>query len=133
MIIGYPAIGNFIRDGLSGGSIVVNGDGTPYRSYLYAADLAIWLWTILFKGNSYRPYNVGSEEAITIADLANTVADCFQKQIDVKIAKSPGPNSPPERYVPSTKRTREELGLHQIVDLREGIRRTLCSAGLMDK
>jgi nucleoside-diphosphate-sugar epimerase len=121
----HYAIGNFIRDGLSGGPIRVDGDGTPYRSYLYAADLAIWLWTILFKGESCRPYNVGSEEAITIADLANTVADCLQRRFDVKIAKSPVPNEPPERYVPSTKRVREECGVRQMIGLEAGIRKTI--------
>ena len=121
----HYAIGNFIRDGRNGDHILVKGDGTPYRSYLYAADLAIWLWTILFKGESCRPYNVGSEEAITIADLANTVADCFQKRIDVKILKSPDPNKPPERYVPSTKRVREECGVRQMIGLEAGIRKTI--------
>jgi len=118
------AIGNFIRDGLKGSAIQVGGDGTPYRSYLYAADLAIWLWTILFQGESCRPYNVGSDEDITIAGLAKVVASCFQPEPEVRIAKEAVSKSA-ERYVPSIQRAVSELHLRPVVDLQESIKRTI--------
>jgi len=130
----HYAIGNFIRDGLNGGPIQVKGDGMPYRSYLYAADLVIWLWTILFKGESCHPYNVGSEQDVTIAELADTVAQCFQKPIEVRIAKTPDPSKPAERYVPATKRACKSCDLHLMIDLRSAIKRTIehCTICLMD-
>ena len=117
------AIGNFIRDALCGGTIEVSGDGTPYRSYLYAADLVIWLWTILLKGKAGRAYNVGSEDAHTISSLARIVADaCHARGVVVK--KQPDPVKPPSRYVPSCRRAHQELGLKPHIDLAEAIRRT---------
>jgi dTDP-glucose 4,6-dehydratase len=121
----HYAIGNFIRDGMKGDPILVKGDGTVYRSYLYAADLVIWLWTILLRGKACYPYNVGSEDHITIAELAHTVSQCFQKPVEVQIAKTPDPVKPVERYVPLTKRAQRELGLRQWIDLQEGIKRTI--------
>ena len=119
------AIGNFIRDALDGGPIRILGDGTPYRSYLYAADLAIWLWTILLRGRPMRPYNVGSEEAISIADLANLIARRFTTNPAVRIARSAVAGVVPERYVPSTKRARTDLGLAVTVNLDEALTRTV--------
>jgi dTDP-glucose 4,6-dehydratase len=119
------AIGNFIRDVLAGQAIRINGDGTPYRSYLYAADLAIWLWTILAQGESARPYNVGSADALTILDLARTVAHVTAPQTPIEIAIEPQFGIPAARYVPSTRRAETELSLFAQIPLPDAIRRTL--------
>jgi dTDP-glucose 4,6-dehydratase len=125
----HYAIGNFIRDGLRGGPIVVQGDGTPHRSYLYAADLTIWLWTIMIRGRSCRPYNVGSEHGINIGALAEVVAQAFRPKPQVQIRKEAVPGSSIERYVPSTRRACIELGLHQAIDLSDAIGRMTLREG----
>ena len=122
---GTYAIGNFIRDGLRGGPIQVGGDGTPHRSYMYASDLAVWLWTILIRGASGRPYNVGSEQSQSIAEVAKAVSGCFTPAPPIQIAKEPPPGVPPSRYVPSTARARAELGLIQSVNPCPGIIKTI--------
>jgi nucleoside-diphosphate-sugar epimerase len=125
------AIGNFLRDAMAERPIVIRGDGTPYRSYLYAADLTIWLWTILVRGQSCRAYNVGSESAINIADLARLVAATIAPETPVQVLGAPIPGRLPERYVPSTLRARSELGLQEYIDLADAIRRTAAWHRLM--
>ena len=119
------AIGNFIRDALKGGPIIIKGDGTPYRSYLYAADLAIWLWTILFKGQSHLPYNVGSNESFSIGKIAERVAGCFPNKIAIETCKVARLNGPLVQYIPDTKRATNAFGLTTLVSLNQGIFRTI--------
>jgi dTDP-glucose 4,6-dehydratase len=118
------AIGNFVRDAVRGGPVVVQGDGTPLRSYLYAADLAVWLWTILARGAPGRPYNVGAERAISIRDLAALVARIASSDMAVEVRGVPGAGPPP-RYIPSTARIQRELGLSQTVSLEDAVKRTI--------
>jgi len=113
------AIGNFVRDVLAGGPVMVQGDGSARRSYLYAADLAVWLWTLLLEGHNARPYNVGSPEAVSIGDLARTVVANTLPETRIVVKGGEGASV----YVPSVERARLELNLRPLISLEEGIRR----------
>lgn len=122
---GTFAAGNFLRDALRGGPIQVSGDGTACRSYLYAADLSAWLWTLLARGASGRAYNVGSEARVTVGQLAHLIATIVAPGSEVRFAKRSVSGAPPEQYIPCTRRAREELGLSATMNLEEAIRRTV--------
>lgn len=117
------AAGNFIRDAMAGRSIRVESAGTAERSYLYAADLAVWLWTLLIAGQRGASYNMGSEEAVSIADLARRTAAVLGGP-GVEVLGKPDPGWNPGRYVPSTAAIRRDLGVAPTVSLDEAIRRT---------
>ena len=116
------AIGNFTRNVLEGGPVRIGGDGTPYRSYLYAAEMALWVWTLLIRGES-RVYNVGSANGLTISELARAVVDNTVPGTPIQIAREAVAGAAASRYVPAVDRVRQELGLQQILSLEEQIRR----------
>lgn len=124
---GHFAIGNFILDAMSQRPLHISGDGTPFRSYLYGADLAVWLLALLLDGTPSRSYNVGSETAISVAALAQLVQDVIDSPSTLGHPSllAPDPASRmSERYVPSTQRIQTELGLKESIDLREAIYKT---------
>ena len=116
------AIGNFIQNCLDGKPIIINGDGTPLRSYLYADDLVEWLFAILERGETGRPYNVGSDRAVSIRELAETVRAALGSNSEIIVKGIPEPGAKPSAYVPSIARAREELGLEVKVALENAIR-----------
>ncbi len=118
------AIGNFIGAAITDWPIEIKGDGTPLRSWLYMADLAVWLWTLLLRGERNRAYNVGSETATSIADAARLTAETLRPGLPVTIVGAPQVDAPMNSYVPSTARARRELGLRETIDLPEALRRT---------
>ena len=115
------AIGNFIRDCLAGNDIVIKGDGTPYRSYLYADDLVQWLFRILFEGQAGKAYNVGSDQAISIRELAETVRKVLRTENRIAICGQPSPGKRPERYVPDIAEIQRKLKVSIEIGLEEAI------------
>lgn len=122
---GRFAVGDFIGDVLSGKPVAIKGNGKPIRSYLYAADLAIWLWTILFKGESRRAYNVGSEIPTTILELAEKIAAEYDPPLNIHVLGKSLAGVAPDHYLPDATRAQAELGLNQFISLESAIRKTL--------
>lgn len=117
------AAGNFIRDAMQGKAVIVKGNGTPCRSYLYASDLIVCLWHMLVRAEPGKPYNVGSDESVSIRDLAERISRVVGNgKCEVLGAPDMGWN--PGRYVPDTGLIARDLGLYRTVPLDEAIRRT---------
>ena len=117
------AAGNFIRDAMQGKSIIVNGNGLPCRSYLYASDLTVWLLHMLIKAEPGKPYNVGSDESVSIRDLAEKVSDTLG-QVGYQVLGAPDMGWNPGRYVPEADLIANDLGLYKTVTLEQAIERT---------
>lgn len=119
------AIGNFLRAAMNGEEILIKGDGTPYRSYLYAADMAAWLWAVLLKGAVGKAYNVGSDESLSIAALADRICSVISRPCRVVVQKQAPADAAPTHYVPDVSRAQLELGLPAPLMLNEAIARTV--------
>ncbi len=117
------AAGNFILDAIAGRPIVVRGAGTAVRSYLYAGDMVDWLLAMLVRGQGGAAYNLGSENAVSIATLAERVATVLGGS-GFSILGEPDNGWNPGRYVPATARARDWFGVNETVTLDEAIRRT---------
>lgn len=119
------AVTDFIRDGLQGGPLRIQGDGTTVRSYCYAADLTAMLWKILLQSPVGRVYNVGSDESISILELANKIVSFLYTPVETIVMSKPNIKSRPARYVPDIDRGRSELGVIIYTDIDKAIKRTL--------
>ncbi len=115
-------IGNFIRDVLNKRPIVVKAKHQVYRSYMYADDLLEWLMIIAdYASPDCQKYNVGSDQAILVGDLAKLLADTYHVQAEIPLIA----DSKIDRYIPSIKKVKNELGLPLKHSLTESITKTI--------
>ncbi len=121
---GTYAIGNLLKDAVQGKTLTIQGDGTPYRSFLYSDDLVLWLVKILCDGKNSIPYNVGSDQDLSIKDLAEKIVKTLNLNNEIIIKSQTTPGKPIERYVPSIERAKRDLGLQVYTSLDESIKLT---------
>lgn len=117
----HYAIGNFIQNCLDGKPIVINGDGTPRRSYLYADDLVEWLFALLERGLANRPYNIGSPIGLSIRELAEEVRKTLKCSNEIIVRGNRNDDSPISAYVPIVNRAMDELGVTVNTTLQDAI------------
>jgi dTDP-glucose 4,6-dehydratase/UDP-glucose 4-epimerase len=120
----HYAIGNFVHDALHAQALTVKGDGSPMRSFLYLGDLVHWLLALLVDGQRNTIYNVGSDQAISIADLAYRVRDLIAPQKTVQILGDRDHNVGNfvrNWYVPDIQKARHELALNVWTSLDDTI------------
>ena len=117
------AIGNFINNALNNENIIIKGDGTAIRSYLYSSDLMIWLWMLLIKGENNSPYNVGSNININLKLLALKVSNALDSKINV-VVKNLNINSIVDIYIPNVEKA-NFLNLVQKINIDEAISKTI--------
>jgi len=115
------AVGNFLAAAAAEQPIEVRGDGTAVRTYLHGIDLAAWMWAMLVRGRHGAAYNLGGNEPVSIAELADRIAN--MAGVPIQRASAPA-STVRSRYVPSVERARTELGLAVSIPLQETLERT---------
>ena len=103
--------------------VVLWGDGTPTREFLYVEDCAEGIALAAERYDGADPVNLGSGEEISIRDLAALVADLtgFEGRITWDTSK---PNGQPRRLLDTTKAA-DLFGFRATTSLRDGLERTI--------
>lgn len=103
--------------------VVVWGDGSPTREFLYASDAAEGIVLGADRYNGQEPVNLGSGEEISIKDLVETIAELAGYQGRL-VWDSSKPNGQPRRGL-DTSRATELFGFTAQTKLAQGLRETV--------
>jgi len=126
-------IPDFVQDIVAGRDIVLFSDGSPTRTFCYAADAVVGYYKTLVRGRPGEAYNIGVEEPeISIAELADRLArlagGVFGRTPRVVRSASSDQNylkDSPTRRQPMIAKARTELGYNPGIALDDGLTRSL--------
>ena len=103
--------------------IIVWGDGSPTREFIYVTDAARGIALATERYNESLPVNIGSGFEISIKDLATKIARMTGFEGDL-VWDTSKPNGQPRRAL-DTSRAKEKFGFEAEVDFDEGLQKTI--------
>src|SRR6187455_2798975 len=120
------AIPTFLRQALENAPLTVFGQGQQTRSFCYVEDLIRGLH-LLAESEEHLPVNLGNPEEFSILELAQTVIKVTSSKSEIVFEALPVDD--PQVRQPDITRARQVLGWEPEVELDEGLKRLLASAG----
>lgn len=115
----HLAVTQFLKMALAGQPIRLHGDGSPVRSYLDGADLALWLLTLATHAPGGTLCNVGSDEAVRLAQLAGFISQRYGGNCGVSLGKVSDDTR--SCYLPDITLARQQFGLHVWTPVEEAL------------
>ncbi len=121
------AIPTFLRQALANRPITVFGDGSQTRSFCYVSDLIRGMIALAESGH-HNPVNIGNPDEFTLLELAETVLEVTGSQSEIVYEALPVDD--PKQRQPDIRLARTLLSWSPEVSLREGLQKTIESAGV---
>ncbi|WP_028058018.1 UDP-glucuronic acid decarboxylase family protein [Candidatus Solirubrobacter pratensis] len=121
------AIPTFLRQALQDKPITVFGDGSQTRSFTYVDDLIEGIIR-LAESAHHDPVNIGNPNEFTLLELAKTVIEVTGSRSEIVFEALP--TDDPQVRQPDITLARQLLGWEPVVQLRDGLQRTLDASGV---
>ncbi|MFM7559749.1 UDP-glucuronic acid decarboxylase family protein [Cylindrospermopsis raciborskii] len=115
-------VSNFVVQALRGNPLTVYGEGQQTRSFCYVSDLVEGLIKLM-NGDHTGPVNLGNPEEYTILELAQTIQNMINPEVQIKF--TPLPADDPRRRRPDITRAKTWLNWEPTISLQTGLKMTV--------
>jgi dTDP-glucose 4,6-dehydratase len=120
------AIPTFLRQALEARPVTVFGDGSQTRSFCYVDDLIRGL-ILLAESEEHLPVNLGNPDEKSLLELAESIVKLTGSSSQIVFESLPVDD--PQVRQPDITRAKQLLGWEPVVELEDGLRRTIASLG----
>jgi dTDP-glucose 4,6-dehydratase len=115
---------SFIQQALASKPLTIYGDGLQTRSFCYVDDLVDGIYRLL-TSNEHLPINIGNPSETSIVEFANIINRLTGNSVGFEYQPDKRLDNDPQRRRPDIDRARSKLGWEPLVELEEGLMRTI--------